>query len=381
MKVVIFSRYPADPGKPAGGIEAVTVVLAGALAQQDDMCVHVVTLEPQRDKRTVEKDGQVTIHRLPGTHWPQMVDILIGPGKRRLTRYILDLKPDVVHTHETYGLTLGPLPIPHVFTVHGFDHANIVADSARFARMRSPLWARLERHGLSRHRHIISITPYVKKMIEDMTQANIYDIDNPVDERFFNVDRCEEPGRILTVGWISERKNTLGSVKGFARALDRGVDGVLAIAGEPQDTAYYQRLIAYIDEKGLRDRIQFLGQISHAQLLQELAKASLFLLPSRQENAPMAIAEAMAIGVPVITSNCCGMPFMIREGKTGYLIDPDNYETLADRIAYLLTNSSLRVQMGESAQLDAKQRFHPEVVARKTIEVYQTLLRTGNQET
>ena len=49
-------------------------------------------------------------------------------------------------------------------------------------------------------------------MIEPLTKAKIYDIDNPVDEKFFNIKRRPEVGRILCVGWINERKNTLGSV-------------------------------------------------------------------------------------------------------------------------------------------------------------------------
>ena len=65
--------------------------------------------------------------------------------EKRLVRYLKELKPDVLHTHETHGLGLGGLAIPHVFTVHGFDDQNLVADSAGLARLRSPLWRLVQR--------------------------------------------------------------------------------------------------------------------------------------------------------------------------------------------------------------------------------------------
>lgn len=381
MKIAVFSRYPQDPDHPRGGVEAVAVVLVRALARIDDLDVHVITLEPRRSQPVIDTDGRVTIHRLPGTRWPQLADILIGPGRKRLRKHLLALKPDVVHTHETYGLTLGRLPIPHVFTVHGFDHANVIAESARFARIRSQLWKRVERYGLARHEHIISITPYVNNMIEPMTKAHVYNIDNPVDERFFNVDRRPKPGRILTVGWISDRKNTLGSVQAFQRVVSKGADAVLVVAGEPRDAGYYQHVKDYVDRHDLGRVVRFVGHIRHDQLLDELAKASVFLLPSRQENAPMAIAEAMAAGVPVVTSNCCGMPFMVREGQTGFLIDPNDPDQIADRLGMLVGDDGVRNRMEQRSRAIAQDRFHPSAVAEKTVGVYKRLLDQAAMKT
>ncbi|MEA3225484.1 MAG: glycosyltransferase family 4 protein, partial [Planctomycetota bacterium] len=296
MKIAVLSRYPSNFGRPKGGVESVTVVLVKALAQLDDMDVHVVTLEPKRTTTAVEQDGNVTVHRLPGSRWPQMLDILVGPGKKALVDYITELKPDVLHTHETYGLGLGSFLIPHVFTVHGFDHANLVADSAKFGRLRSRLWKHVERRGLAKQRHIISITPYVRQMIEPQTKASIYDIDNPVDGRFFKMERRPEPGRILCVGWINERKNTLGAIEAFASIVGSRAESKLVIAGESQEAEYFNRVKQSIDQHGISNRVELLGHISHVQLEKEMARASVFLLPSRQENSPMAIASAIAIG-------------------------------------------------------------------------------------
>ena len=373
MKVAVFSRYPNNSKHPKGGIESVTVVLVKALANLADLDVHVVTLERDRLKSVVEEDGDVKIHRLPGSHWPEILDIHIGPGRHRLVSYIAYIKPDVLHLHETYGLALGNFPTPHVFTIHGFDHANLVADSAKYAWIRSPLWKYVERRGLSMQKHIISITPYVRKMIEPLNSANIYDIDNPVDERFFKIESRPEPGRILCSGWINERKNTLGSVEAFARIATRYPDAKLVIAGQAKEAKYFDRVKQYIEQNGLDDRIKILGHINHIQMVEELAKTSVFLLPSRQENAPMAIAEAMAAGLPVIVSNRCGMPYMVEEGKTGFLIDPESTEQIADRLNELLDSEQLCQKMGLAGHDLAIKRFHPQAVAKKTRDVYRKI--------
>ena len=373
MKIAIFSRYPLDSGRPKGGVESVTVVLVKALAQFDDLDVHVITLERDRATIAIEHDADVTVHRLPGSRWPQMLDILMGPGRKRLIRYIMNLEPDVLHTHETYGLAMGGCPIPHVFTLHGFDHANLVANSARFAGIRSRLWRRVERYCLPRQKDIISISPYVRQMIEPLTEARIHEIDNPVDERFFDIVPCPEPGRVLCVGWLNERKNTLGAIESFARVVKNGTDGTLVIAGQAQEAAYFEKVKACIGQNGLSDKVELLGHIDHGQLDKELARASVFLLPSRQENSPMAIAEAMAAGVPAIAANRCGMPYMIDEGKTGYLVDPESTEQIADRLSELIADSELCGRMGQAGREVAKKRFHPHVVALKTRDVYRQI--------
>jgi len=378
MRVVIFSRYPKDSDHPRGGIESVTVVLVKALAQLSDMEVHLVTLERNRSETTIERDGNVTIHRLAGSRWPQILDIIAGPGRKRLVSYINDLKPDILHTHETYGLCLGTISIPHVFTIHGFDHANLIADSAKYGILRSRLWRYVEQRGLASQKHIISMTPYVRKIVESMTEAYIYDIDNPVDERFFNIERKPEQGRILYIGWLNERKNTLGAIKAFADIVDRYPQAKLIVAGQAREQDYFNQIQQLIKQNKIDDKVKLLGHINHFQLAQELTRAGVFLLPSRQENSPMAIAEAMAAGIPVIASNRCGMPYMVADGKTGFLVEPESTKQIADCLARLVGSEQLCQQMGEVGREVAMERFYPQAVARKTRAVYERICTDSN---
>lgn len=373
MRIALFSRFPEDLAAPRGGVETVTLALTRALVAMEDTDLHVITLERGRRSLAVTQELGATIHRLPGSRWPQMFEILFGPGRYRLKRYLRRLRPDVVHFHETYGLGIGRLPMPSVFTVHGFDHANIPAEGRRLPWLRAPLWKRVEAWGLARQRHIISITPYVRRHIRPLTTARIYDIDNPIDPACFDIPRREVAGRVFFAGWISHRKNPLTLIQAFARVVEHDSKATLHIAGEQPDQRYAETVRNAIRELGLCKHVSMLGRLTPAEVRHELSEASVFALPSRQENAPMAISEAMASGVPVVSSNVCGMPFMVQAGRTGFLVDPENTDMLADRLTALLRDKALRTEMGDAARRVALERFHPDSVARKTREVYELL--------
>ena len=375
MRVAVFSRFPEDTCSPRGGVETATLGLLRGLIAHGGIDLHVVTLEKHLKKLVIEEKEGMKIHRLPGSWCPMFIDVMAGPGRKRLRRYLTcQLKPDVVHFQETYGLGMGSLPIPKVFTIHGFDSLNVGAQKNRFWRLRSLIWGRVEAAGLKRQKHLISITPYVKKTIEGRTRAKIFDIDNAISVEYFHMQRNEVPGRVFFAGWLNPRKNAVGLIRAFAKVLESGIDAHLNIAGEAKDKPYYDEVVRTIQELGLTESVKLLGRIDQDALRRELSEAALFVLPSRQENAPMVIAEAMAVGVPVIASNVCGMPYMIKDGVTGILIDPDNIDEIASRMILLLTDTVRHNSIARAARLEAESRYHPEAVANKTVSVYKELL-------
>lgn len=378
MKVLMFSKFPRSMDFPKGGIESVTVAIVNALARIKNMDIHLVTFANGLTKELTEKKGHLTIHRLVPSSWPQILDIHCGPGRKRLLTKIRLIKPDVVHCQDTYGLTMGNFDIPHVFTVHGFDHANIPTEGRSFAGSRSLLWKCVENRGLSQQKTIISISPYVRSMIEQYApQAVIHDIDNPVDGRYFSItpDRQEENKRVLILGWINERKNTMGAVRAIAHAVSSGAKGTLVIAGEAQMPSYKERVQQEIRNLGIENHVEFLGYINREQLEKELRRTTILLLPSLQENAPMAISEAMAASIPVVTSNRCGMPFMVENGKSGFLVDPTDTEQIGERLKELLLSPELCRKMGVRGREIALERFHSDAVAAKTRAVYDSALK------
>ena len=223
--------------------------------------------------------------------------------------------------------------------------------------------------------HIISISPYVRERLTGIATGVIHDIDNPISERFFEISRNERKGVIFSAAVISPRKNTLTLIDAFEKLISEGIDAELRLAGSVVEPRYGRLVEEKISTYGLQNRVIMLGRISTDQIMKELSAASIFALVSLEENSPMGIEEAMAARVPVVTSNRCGMPYMVRHVETGFLVDPKDSEDIAWRMKQLLEDDTLRSKMGEKSHLIAQDRFHPKVVARRTWEVYYEAIR------
>jgi glycosyltransferase involved in cell wall biosynthesis len=369
MKVALVTRYPRDPQAPRGGVESVSVNLVGALVRRPGLEIHVVTTDEDCSAPTVTENDGFPVHRLPRTA-RRVLREATGPGRVQMHGYLEAIAPDVVHSHDVYGLMVEGLPIPRVFTIHGFIHADTLVAGERFAYLRSRLWRRAEVKGWADQDHIVSISPYVRERLTGLTGAVIHDIENPVGEAFFATPAAAVPGTILSAAVIEPRKNTIALVEALALLVARGVDAHLRLAGPVVEPAYGRRLEERILALRLRDRVQRLGSVPSPAVREELSRASVFALASLEENSPMGIAEAMAVGVPVVTSNRCGMPYMVREGETGYLVDPKDVDDLADRLHELLTDEARRASMGRRGREVARERFHPDGIAARTHAVY-----------
>jgi glycosyltransferase involved in cell wall biosynthesis len=369
MKIAIVTQFPNDPQSPRGGVEAVSVNLVAALAAYADLEVHVVTVDRVQRSIAVSRWQSATIHRLPYLGGSTLGNAM-GRGRRQVSEYVSDLHPDVIHAHDTYGLMVQGLRIPRVFTIHGFIYADTMVSGQRLASLRSRLWKWCETRGWADQDYIISISPYVRERLAGIAGGVIHDVDNPVSPELFEVRRAERRGVIFSAAVIEPRKNTLGLVEVVKKLVDQGLDVELRLAGAFTNARYVQRVERRIRELSLAENVFLLGNITKDHVRCELAESSIFALLSLEENSPMGIEEAMAVGVPVVASNRCGMPYMVRHGETGFLVDPNDTATAARYLLQLVVDEDLRRRMGERSREAARDRFHPAEVARRTRTIY-----------
>lgn len=376
MKVALVSRFPVDPDKPKGGVETATVGLARALRDEGIKDLHIVTLEHGVTTPVLETHEGIQVHRLQRSRVPMVLDVFGGPSQKRLNAYLQQLGPDVVHFQETWGLGSRQCPFPSVFTVHGFDSLNLPTEQARGGKLRAWAWQRAEKIGMSQQTHIVSIAPYVKAQIEPLTEARIYDIWNSLDGRYFELPSQPISGRVLFLGWINPRKNPLTLVKAVAILQHKIPELHVQLCGAESDQEYANSVRREIEQHQLQGRVALLGSLSQTQVKERLAEASVLVLPSLQENAPMVIAEAMAAGVPVIASDLCGIPDMLSHGKSGFLLsDPMSAQGLADALEQVfLVGADARNDMIAEARREAFEKFHPSQVAQATLAVYRDVI-------
>lgn len=165
---------------------------------------------------------------------------------------------------------------------------------------------------------------------------------NPVDELFYKVDRSKETRDIVTVGRFERQKNHRLLIEAFSKITNDFPKEKLIIYG---DGSLRNELEKQIEMIGLGEKILLPGRTNNVP--EKLSRAKIFVLSSDFEGMPNALMEAMALGIPVISTDCpCGGPNSLIENDTqGILVPTRNVDALANAIRKLLENPVYQNEM------------------------------------
>lgn len=171
-----------------------------------------------------------------------------------------------------------------------------------------------------------------------------------VDPRMFRpADSAGEPSvfRIVTTGSLIWRKSLEDAIQVVRMLQNRGRRVHLTIIGDGPER---QRLLFAMHDMGVADRVTLAGSLPPAQVLCELQQAQAFVLTSVSEGISNAVLEAMASGVPVVSTDCGGMREVIRDGVNGFIVPMRDPESMASAIERLMDSTELCVAMGTAAR-------------------------------
>ena len=232
---------------------------------------------------------------------------------------------------------------------------------------------------IRRARFVVTVSDFSATQLRTrfpMASRKIFRVYNGIDTGAFPRARpALNPPRIVSVGRYIEKKGFADLIAACALLRDRGVAFDCQIVGEgPMEG----ELAAAIERAGLRGRVELIGPRPLPEVAALLQTARVFALACVEEadggmdNLPTVIAEAMAAGLPVVSTTLAGVPEMVIHGKTGLLVPPRSPDKLADALERLLTRPGLAQRLGRQGRARARRKFD---VRRTTREFKRLLLQ------
>jgi glycosyltransferase involved in cell wall biosynthesis len=307
----------------------------------------------------------------------RLVNFFHPPVDRQFEDLLVKCRADVVHMHNMIGLSLGivhtakRLGVPTVMTLHdfwGFCFKNTLIDADNricedFSRCHEcqkeiaddqrvlPIRMRNDFMALQFAEVDAFISPsqyladtYVRAGIP---KHKIHVISNGLDvDRFSRIvkERAHGMVRFTLIGYLGEHKGVQTVLDAVALLKERGSFRV-NIVGEGHLRPALER---QVQERGLSGLVKFWGKVKHAEIEAVFRETDVQILASVwPENQPVSITEAMACRTPVIATRLGGNPELVRDGQTGYLVEPGSPADLARAMCRFLDAPGSISAMGE----------------------------------
>jgi glycosyltransferase involved in cell wall biosynthesis len=303
------------------------------------------------------------------------------PALARLVRVMRRERFDIVHAHSTKAGLLGRVAarlagVPViVFTAHGWPFAVGRAWWRRWPFLLAEwVGGRLSTRVVCVSRH----DGEQARRLRIVPRGRLAVIRNGVDPAYVSssVERGAPATRsvpVLTfVGRLAPQKDPLCLLEAV-RGLSLG--SLLMIGEGPLRREIHER----IRRHALAGRVTLMDP--RPDIPDVLAASDIFVLPSRWEGLPLAIIEAMMAGLPVVATRVGGVPELVEDGVTGFLVPPGDPKALAAALERLASNAGLRRRMGAAGRAKALREFRLERMLSETARLYQDLLAASRETT
>ncbi|MBF0571956.1 MAG: glycosyltransferase family 4 protein [Candidatus Omnitrophica bacterium] len=282
-----------------------------------------------------------------------------------LYEVILIERSNPEHIHAHYGCIASDMSllvhlltgIPFTFTSHGVD---IFFSPPQNYKIKTKL---SKKH--------ITISEYNKNYI--LTKFRVDEnklavIHSGIDfSQNFPDPKNREENLIISVARLEHKKGIDNLIKACLRLKGKNINFQCLIVGEGTERLILENLINDYD---LTNEVKLLGFMTQDEVFELLSKARIKILPSRSETMGVALMEAIAMRVPVIGPNVLGVPELIEDNVSGFLVNPDDVDTLADKIRILLTNDKLRSSFSEIAYKKITIDFNLKIETDKLLSIW-----------
>lgn len=179
---------------------------------------------------------------------------------------------------------------------------------------------------------------------------------------------------ILSVGRLYARKGLFTLIESMPKVVKRFKNAKFVISGKGQSDEM-RKLVAHAERLGIKDNIIFTGYYPDEKLPKLYQAADVFAFSTFYEHHPFAVLEALATGLPVVTTTVGGIPETITSGKNGLLVKPFHAGQFSEAILYLLEHPAEAAEMGRRARQTVETQLDWRIVVKEAMKVYDQALR------
>lgn len=322
-----------------GGAERVVATLSNKLVEKNE--VIIITTTDEKIEYSLNKSIKLfNLKNFDGNKNPLVKNIIY---LKRLKDYIKDIDPDIILgflPEPSYRLLLLKPFIKTPVIISDRNDPKVEYASLKSRTIMKTLYKKADGFVFQTE----EARSYFSKKIQDKSVV----IANPVDDKFFNVNYCGENSKeFINVGRLNEQKNQIFLIESFKEIIKKYPDYKLLIYG---DGDMKEELSSYIIKNKLNDNVKLCGNVDNIENVLKDKKG--FILSSKYEGMPNALMEAMAVGVPCISTDCpCGGPReLIKNNINGLLVKSNDKNELVSAMYKIIENDKMCKKIAMSAK-------------------------------
>jgi len=294
-------------------------------------------------------------------------------AKKKVKQIIKEFKPDIVHSHyaSSYGL-IGALSGFHPYIVSLWG-----GDVFSFPK-KSIIYKQILKYSLSKADKILSTSRIMKEEASRYTDNEILltpfgiDIDRFTPRKINSLFKADD----LVIGTIKTLEKNYGVnflIEAFALVKKKFSNKPLKllIAGKGTQRNFLEDMVKKL---GLENDTIFAGYIDHNNVQDYHNMLDIYVAMSLEESFGVAVLEASACGKPVIVSNVGGLPEVVEDRKTGFIVEKGNSKALADSLSKLIDEPELAASMGNEGRKKVIKEYDWNESVNKMISIYKTIL-------
>lgn len=352
-----------------------------------NVCIYTISKKSKKELNKLTGD-KIKVFTIPS------VSALIYKGERIAIPMGLSIKemrkfkPDIIHTHTPFSmgkeaiLCAKKLNIPLVGTHHTFYDYYLKHIYLDYDWTKKFSW----NYTVKYYNHCKTVISPTQSLADSLKLNNLLKnieiVPNPVDiEKFFPVKNREEKEKLKSSFKIKGKSLVYMGRVSYEKSIDQVIKSVAIIAKEVKDIKLLiigdgperKNLIKLTEDLGLQNNVIFTGFIYGDDLIKALQVSDIFLLGSKSENMPLAVLEAMATGLPILSVSSLGMVEIVKDGQNGFLLPPDNPIEMAKATLKLL-NDPKKLENFSIKSRELSFIYSLEQTAVKLLEIYKKII-------